>query len=111
RIEAGDKEFLDDLREGFAIDAWLGNTNPGGEYNENIMSDTNGQPVRVSQSGALLFDGDDNERALKNSVTEWNSMRRKGSESADLYRDMTPEQLKESARRVASISDEDIDRI
>src|SRR5690606_1334008 len=71
----------------------------------------NGQPVRVSQSGALLFDGDDNERALKNSVTEWNSMRRKGSESADLYRDMTPEQLKESARRVASISDEDIDRI
>jgi ADP-ribose pyrophosphatase YjhB (NUDIX family) len=113
RIQNNDKEYLDDLREGFAVDAWLANWDVAGLAYDNVVTDENGDPVRVDPGGALLFRAMGGEKGslFGESVGEWNSMRDPSRQAGEIFADMTDAQLKASARKVAAFSDEEINEI
>jgi hypothetical protein len=107
-----DPEYLAKLQEGFAIDAWLGNWDVAGLAFDNVMSDGDGNPVRVDPGGALLFRamGKPKGTLFGNEVNELDSLRDENMnpQSAAVFGSMSEEQQKESARKLLDISNDDI---
>lgn len=115
-IKDGDQEYLDQIRQGFAVDAWLANWDVAGLDYDNILTDENGNPVRVDPGGALLYraQGAPKGNAFGNDATEWESLRGEtsmNSTATPIFEDMTDQQLFDSASKVMAFSDEDIDNI
>lgn len=108
-----DPEYLAKLQEGFAIDAWLGNWDVAGLAFDNVMSDGDGNPVRVDPGGALLFRamGKPKGSLFGNEVNELDTLRDPdmNPQSAEVFGSMTDEQQKESARKLLDVSNDDID--
>ena len=108
-----DPEYLAKLQEGFAVDAWLGNWDVAGLGFDNVMSDGDGNPVRVDPGGALLFRamGKPKGSLFGNEVNELDTLRdpNMNPQSAAIFGSMTDEQQKESARKLLNISNDDID--
>ena len=108
-----DPEYLAKLQEGFAVDAWLGNWDVAGLGFDNVMSDGDGNPVRVDPGGALLFRamGKPKGSLFGNDVNELDTLRdpNMNPQSAAIFGSMTDEQQKESARKLLNISNDDID--
>jgi hypothetical protein len=106
-------EYLAKLQEGFAVDAWLGNWDVAGLGFDNVMSDGDGNPVRVDPGGALLFRamGKPKGSLFGNDVNELDTLRdpNMNPQSAAIFGSMTDEQQKESARKLLNISNDDID--
>ena len=100
------------LQEGFAVDAWLANWDVAGLGYDNVVSDRDGNPVRIDAGGALMYraQGAPKGEAFGDSVGEWDTLR-DGSNpnAAALFGDMTDEQLRASAQRVLNISPQQID--
>ena len=107
-----DPEYLAKLQEGFAVDAWLGNWDVAGLAFDNVMSDGDGNPVRVDPGGALLFRamGKPKGTLFGNEVNELDTLRdpNMNPQSAAIFGSMTDEQQKESARKLLDISNDDI---
>jgi hypothetical protein len=103
------------IQEGFAIDAWLANWDVAGLVNDNIIIDEDGNAFRIDTGGALLFRamGAPKGSAFANEVTELDTLRNSGMNptSAELFGDMTDEDLKASASKLLDISHTDIDNL
>ena len=97
-------------QENFATHAWLANWDaPGLTYdNQGVI---NGQMHTLDVGGSLLFraQGGPKGAAFGNAATEWDTLRMPNNVQAHkLFGEMTDEQLKDSAKRVAIIPDETI---
>lgn len=110
-----DPEYLKKLQDGFAVDAWLANWDVAGLVFDNVVTDENGDPVRVDPGGALLFRamGAPKGKAFGDKVTELDTLRdpKMNPQSASIFGSMTEEQQKESARKLLDISNEDIETL
>ena len=110
-----DTEYISKLQEGFAVDAWLANWDVAGLVFDNVMSDGDGNPVRVDPGGALLFRamGAPKGSLFGNEVSELDTLRDKNMnpQSAQLFGSMTDEQQKESARKLLDISHDEIGQL
>lgn len=108
-----DKEYLAKVQEGFAVDAWLANWDVAGLTFDNVMTDGDGNPVRVDPGGALLFraQGAPKGTYFGNEATELDTLRNKSMnpQSAKIFGSMTEEQQKDSAAKLLDISHDDID--
>jgi hypothetical protein len=107
-----DPEYLKKLQDGFAVDAWLANWDVAGLAFDNVVTDENGDPVRVDPGGALLFRamGAPKGKLFGDKVTELDTLRdaKMNPQSATIFGSMTDEQQKESARKLLDISNEEI---
>lgn len=110
-----DPEYLAKLQEGFAVDAWLANWDVAGLVFDNVMSDGDGNPVRVDPGGALLFraQGAPKGKLFGNDVNELDTLRdpNMNPQSASIFGSMTDEQQKASAAKLLDISHDDIDTL
>lgn len=97
--------------DGFIADAWLGNWDVVGLGYDNLLVKAN-RAIRIDTGGALRYraQGGLKGKAFGKTVDEIDSLRNPStnSQSASVFGDLTDAQLKESARRVANISDAEI---
>ena len=110
-----DPEYKKKLQEGFAIDAWLANWDVAGLVFDNVVTDENGNPVRVDPGGALLFRAMGNPKgdAFGDEVSELDTLRdpNKNSKSAAVFGDMTDAQQVASAQKLLDITPDQIDEL
>lgn len=107
-----DPTYLGKIQDGFAVDAWLANWDVAGLEYDNIVTDKNGDPVRVDPGGALLYRamGSPKNTAFDDKVSEWDTLRNGTSpQSTALFGKMSRRKMAASADRVTAISDKDID--
>ena len=98
-------------RENFAVHAWLANWDSVGLAHDNAATLPDGTPVTMDVGGAMLYraQGEDKKTWGPDAI-EWESMRNPAvnKEAASVYGGMTDEELKNSAKKLAGIKDEDI---
>ena len=103
-----DEEYLDKIRENFMVDAWLANWDVAGLSFDNIITNTNGDPVRVDPGGALLYraQGEPKGDLFRSEMNEHVTLRNRSvnSQSSLIFMDTTREQKKSGASRVLSLS-------
>ena len=110
-----DKEYVDKLKEGFAIDAWLANWDVVGLVYDNVITDSEGNPLRVDPGGSLLWrarglpKGD----AFGDQVNELDTFRDPdlNQQSASVFGSMTDEEVRASAEKLLEITPQRIDEI
>jgi DNA polymerase III epsilon subunit-like protein/ADP-ribose pyrophosphatase YjhB (NUDIX family) len=115
----GDKKSDPDIKskaqEDFIVDAWLNNWDSVGLVYDNMLTDNEGNVYRIDPGGSLLFraQGKDKKSTLTPEVTQIDSLRDPSvnPQAADIFGDMTDEQLAESAKKVQAISPEKIDEL
>lgn len=108
---ASDPAYIADVQDGFAVDAWLANwdvvgANPApGKGWDNIVS-VAGRPVRIEAGGALRFRGLGGTKPFGETVTELDTLRDPATarRAAELFKDMTPQQIIASAERVRKVT-------
>lgn len=109
-----DKTYMDKIREGFAVDAWLANWDVLGLEDDNIITNAEGNPVRIDTGGTLMFRA---QGGLKNSqqpgawgneVKDWDGLRQFGT-APKAFKDMSDQQMVDSAARVEAVTPEEID--
>ena len=110
-----DKEYMARLQQGFAMDALLGNWDVIGLDFDNVVTDANGEPVRVDPGGALLFraQGSPKGDAFGEDVPELEAFTDKTSTrpSAKVFSQMTDAQKLESAKVLQNLSPSQIDEL
>ena len=111
-----DKDFMDEVRQGFAVDAWLSNYDVTGWEYDNIIPGNDGAPVRIDNGGALMWRARGEEKLwFGDDPTEIDSMRdpdeARVPASADVFGSMTEEDVARSARRLLDISPSRIARM
>jgi len=112
QVANGNDGYLNEVRKGFALDAWLANWDVVGEGGEhpwaNIVQGADGKPHRIDVGGALLFRGLGKEKGDRfgPQVVEFDTMRdvNKGRRHSQVFSDMTDQQVKESVDRVKAIT-------
>lgn len=108
-----DASYLQKVQEGFAADAFLGNWDV--VLNDNIVSDANGDPIRIDPGGALLFraQGGAKGTAFGDPVLELDTFT-SGSHNpvaVSIFGKMTQQQKVDSAKRVQSLKESDIESL
>lgn len=110
-----DKAYMARLQQGFAMDALLANWDVIGLEFDNVVTDKNGEPVRVDPGGALLFraQGSPKGGAFGEEVPELDAFTDKTSSrpSAKVFSQMTDEQKLESAKVLQNLSPSQIDEL
>ena len=110
-----DKAYMARLQQGFAIDALLANWDVIGLDYDNVVTDKNGEPVRVDPGGALLFraQGSPKGGAFGEDVPELDAFTDKTSSrpSAKVFSQMTDEQKLESAKVLQNLSPSQIEEL
>jgi len=108
-----DEEYLDKIRENFMVDAWLANWDVAGLSFDNIITNSNGDPVRVDPGGALLYraQGEPKGDLFRSEMNEHVTLRNRSvnAQSSLIFMDTTREQKKSGASRVLSLSPKQID--
>lgn len=107
-----DKDFIEKIQKGFAVDAWLSNWDVTGLTYDNIISDENDDPIRIDPGGALRFRAQGAPKGDKfgDKADEWETLTT-APEAGQIFGPMTDEQKQQSATLLTEITDEDIDRI
>lgn len=109
-----DKAYMDKIREGFAVDAWLANWDVLGQGDDNIVTDANGNPVRIDTGGTMMYraqgglKNDVQTEAWGDVVKDWEGLRKIG-EAQKAFKGMSDQQLVDSAARVEAVTPEEID--
>lgn len=110
-----DKEYLARLQQGFAVDAWLANWDVIGLQYDNVVTDANGEAVRVDPGGALLFraQGEPKGDSFGETVPELAAFTDPTSNrpAAKVFSSMTPAQKEESAKLLQNITPSQIDEL
>lgn len=113
RIE--DDAYLAQIRQGFAVDAWLANWDVAGMTLDNIVTGGDGKPHRIDLGGSLLYraKGEPKGAGLGPDVGEWTSLRSPdlAPQAAKIFGGMTRAQMVAAVERVEKVSDADIDRL
>lgn len=106
--------YLAKVREGFAVDAWLANWDVAGLTFDNVVSDANGDPIRIDVGGTLLFraQGGLKGAAFGDEVTELDTLRDPGMnpQASQVFGGMLTSARRESAKRLLAITPEQIDQ-
>ena len=110
-----DEEYLDKIRENFMVDAWLANWDVAGLSYDNIITNANGDPVRVDPGGALLYraQGEPKGDLFSSEMSEHQTLRDRSvnSQSSLIFMDTTREQKQSGASRVLSLSPKQLNDI
>ena len=109
-------EILDQIKKGFAVDAWLANFDVIGLNKDNILVDKSGKAFRIDAGGALLFraQGEDKSAFMDDNVSEQIASLQNpdvNAQSASVFEGMTPDEIAESAKLVAGIDEAKIDEL
>lgn len=103
------------VQENFVVDAWLGDWDVVGATYDNLMIKDGARAVRIDVGGSLRFraQGLAKGEAFGNEVTELKSMRNAmdNSQAASVFKDITKEEMLAGARKVLSVSDDEIRRL
>ena len=109
-----DDQQLEAIQDGFMVDAWLANWDVLGTAADNLVT-VDGKPVRLDAGGALKYRarGGDKGDAFGDTVGEVDTLRDPSLNpiGARVFGAMSDEQLADSARHVAEVSPEQIDKI
>lgn len=114
QVKMKDDAYLAKVREGFAVDAWLADWDAVGLGFDNIVTDKDGDPIRIDVGGSLKYraQGAPKGDSFGDTVPEWKSLRSsKAPQASQVFKGATKEQLKASAERVQKISPERIKEI
>ena len=115
KVAEGDEEYLNKIREDFAIDAWLSNYDVTGTEWENVVTDEHGDPVRVDPGGALMWRARGAEKGgmFGNEVAEIDGLRDPDLNyyGSSVFGSMTDADVKESAKKLLNITPSRIDSI
>ncbi|EAW2493049.1 hypothetical protein AXL65_02160 [Salmonella enterica subsp. enterica] len=116
QASAGDLAKNEDVLDGFAADAWLGNWDVVGASYDNLKVDATGKAIRVDAGGSLHYRAQGAKKdagEFGTEVTEIDSMRSKGknSQTASVFGKMTDADIAASVSRVAALSDTAIRQI
>ncbi|MFB9303541.1 prolyl oligopeptidase family serine peptidase, partial [Kibdelosporangium philippinense] len=109
-----DGRYLEKVQDGFAVDAWLGNYDVVGLEYDNVLTDPEGNPVRIDPGGALLFHATGRPKTREDfdgSAKEWDTLRDRNvhEQAAAVFGSMTEKQMRASALRVVAVRPEQID--
>jgi DNA polymerase III epsilon subunit-like protein len=112
---AANQEILDQVKKGFAVDAWMNNYDVIGLDKDNIVV-ADGKPFRIDAGGALLFraQGISKAEELDTNVSEQISSLRDpdtNAQAASVFGDMTDAEIAESVKLVEAISESKIDEL
>ena len=99
-----------DILENYAVDAWLANWDVVGSNGVNIVKGPGGKAYRVDLGGALLFRAMGEPKKLPEEVTELSLLQDwdQNPMAAQVFANLTDEQLKAGAKKVGQISDQQI---
>ena len=99
-----------DILENYAVDAWLANWDVVGTNGVNIVKGPGGKAYRVDLGGALLFRAMGEPKKLPEEVTELSLLQDwdQNPMAAQVFANLTDEQLKAGAEKVGQISDQQI---
>ena len=99
-----------DILENYAVDAWLANWDVVGSNGVNIVKGPGGKAYRVDLGGALLFRAMGEPKKLPEEVTELSLLQDwdQNPTAAQVFANLTDEQLKAGAEKVGQISDQQI---
>ncbi len=110
-----DPEYVKKLQDGFVVDAWLSNWDVVGLVYDNVVTDSEGNPVRVDHGGALTYRARGKEKgaAFSNDVNEIDTFRDPdlNPQSADIFGNVTDEQIISQVKQLAELQPEEIDAI
>ena len=109
-----DEEYLKKIQEGFGVDAWLANWDVVGLVLDNIVTDTDGDPVRIDAGGSLLFRAQGGEKGYMfgDQVQEIDTLTDgTNPQSARVFGGMTEDQKKQAISKLQEISPEEIEQI
>lgn len=108
-----DPEFKKKAQEDFAVDAWLGNYDATGLAFDNML--TKGSDLyRVDAGGSLLFRAQGGtDKDFGPEATQIDSMRdaKTNPQAAEIFGDMTDEQIAESVKKVQAVTPAKIDEL
>ena len=102
-------------REGFVVDAWLGNWDVAGATYDNLLL-KGGRVVRVDVGGALRYRAQGGLKGASDwsgKVQEIKSLRNAATnpQAASVFADVTHDDMLAGARKVAAVTDDQIDRL
>lgn len=111
-VANGNEPYLAQIRQGFAVDAWLANWDVVGEGSEhpwgNIVQGADGKPHRIDVGGAILFRGKGGEKGDRfgPQVVEFDTMRdlSKGRRHSQVFAGITDDELAVSVGRVKAVT-------
>ena len=100
-----------DVREGFAVDAWLANWDVVGLAADNIVSGPGKKAYRIDLGGSMLFRAQGKPKEFSGDVGELETLRDPAvnAQAAKVFEAMTPKELKASAVKVEAVTDMQID--
>lgn len=108
-----DPAFKKKMHEDFAVDAWLGNWDVVGLGYDNVIVDTDGNPVRVDAGGSLLYraQGTPKGSAFGDEVTEIDTLRKYSinPQSANIFQDVSDDDIRKGVARIEAITPAQID--
>ena len=111
-VDFNNPAHMESVQKDFATHAWLANWDAAGMSFDNTKIDSSGNGTTVDVGGSMKYraQGVSKGDAWNDAASEWASMRdaTKNPNTSKLYGKMTPDQLANSAKKVAAISDEKI---
>ena len=100
-----------DVRENFAVDAWLANWDVVGMSADNIVQGEGGQAYRIDLGGSLIFRAQGKGKHLPADVPELETMLLPGTNpnSAQVFANLSSKELKAGVNKLAQVSDQQVD--
>ena len=100
-----------DVRENFAVDAWLANWDVVGMSADNIVQGEGGQAYRIDLGGSLIFRAQGKGKHLPADVPELETMLLPGTNpnSAQVFANLSSRELKAGVNKLAQVSDQQVD--
>ncbi len=101
-----------DVRENFAVDAWLANWDVIGMSADNVVKAEGGKAYRIDLGGSLIFRAQGKGKHLPPHVPELETMLNPGTnpQAAKVFAGLSAKELKAGADKLARISDHQIDQ-
>lgn len=112
---ASNQNIVDQIKTGFAVDAWMNNYDVIGLEKDNIVV-AGAKPFRIDAGGALLFRAQGASKAdeMDTNISEQIASLRDpniNAQAASVFGDMTDAEIAESAKLVEGISESKIDEL
>ena len=100
-----------DVRENFAVDAWLANWDVVGMSADNIVQGEGGQAYRIDLGGSLIFRAQGKGKHLPADVPELETLLLPGAnpKAAQVFANLSSRELKAGVNKLAQVSDQQVD--